>query len=85
MDNLVKATLPSVKGGVLGEPWFPNIDYHITLRSKETLLHNLKKYRLNENDIFTLAFLASNESLSHEDREKYKLQLIRRSVGDTRN
>ena len=52
------------------------INYHLTLRSKETLLHNLKKYRLNENDIFTLAFLASNESLSQEDREKYKNQLI---------
>ena len=68
MDNLVK-------GGVLGEPWFHNIDYHVTLRSKETLLHNLKKYRLNENDIFTLAYLASNESLSQEDREKSQRQL----------
>ena len=74
MDNLVKGgVLGAVPEGVI--PWFHNIDYHVTLRSKETLLHNLKKYRLNENDIFTLAYLASNENLSHEDREKYKFKL----------
>ena len=54
----------SVKGGVIGEPWF-----HI--------LENLKKLnaQLDENNIVLLAHMATNPYISEEDREKYEKRM----------
>jgi len=54
------------------------LSYHTSIQSKEILLDNLFRHRLKETDIFTLAYLASNEVLEEEDREKYKYQLLKK-------
>jgi hypothetical protein len=54
------------------------LSYHTSIQSKEILLDNLSRHRLKETDIFTLAYLASNEVLEEEDREKYKYQLLKK-------
>lgn len=51
------------------------LSYHTSIQSKEILLENLSKYKIKENDIFSLAYLASNEVLEEQDREKYKYKL----------
>ena len=54
------------------------LSYHTSIQSKDYLLENLSRHRLKETDIFTLAYLASNEVLEEEDREKYKYQLLKK-------
>lgn len=61
----------SVKGGVVGEPWFPT--YHTSLQGSSIALENLNKLntQLDENNIVSLAYLATNPYIPEEDREKY--------------
>jgi hypothetical protein len=59
----------SLKGGVVGEPWFHTME-------------NLKKLnkQLDENNIVSLAYMATNPYISDEDREKYEKQMKEKGI-----
>jgi hypothetical protein len=72
-------TQSTKKGGVLGEPWFPN--YHTSLSNTTIAFENLKKInnKLDENNIISLAYLSTNQYISDEEREQFKTQLKEKS------
>jgi hypothetical protein len=57
------------------KPWFPA--YHTSLRGTSIALENLKKlnHRLDESNIVSLAYMATNQYIPDEDREKYEKQM----------
>lgn len=52
----------------------PAIDYHTSFISANNGFINLKKFssKINENDIFTLAYLVNNPYISEDERNKLK-------------
>lgn len=55
----------------------PKIDYHTSMVSPQIAIENLQKIskKINEDDLFTVAYLANNPHLSEEDRAKFKLKM----------
>jgi len=49
------------------------LNYHKNLHSSENAINNLKKLnnKLNESNVFTLAYLANNPALSEEERHTF--------------